>query len=189
MTVTLEPLIMTFTAKDDTDVTLRPVQKSDAYDIITSVASIIKDGTYIQKERPRTFDEEHHFIEEMKANDNMYIVVEVDSVARGIARVVRGELEMKKHTGIFRTWLHEDAQGKGIGKKVLEYTFEWCRIHHLHKLCLTVFASNEVAITLYEKYGFVTEGIQKEQAFLNGHYDDEIFMAYFFKNEQKKEQL
>ncbi|ERN54901.1 GNAT family N-acetyltransferase [Alkalihalophilus marmarensis] len=191
MVVAQEPLIMTFTAKDDTDVTLRPVQKSDAYDIITSVASIIKEGTYIQKERPRTLNEEHQFIEEMKANDNMYIVVEVNGAARGIARVVRGELEMKKHTGLFRTWLHEDAQGKGIGKKVMEYTFEWCRMHNLHKLCLTVFASNEIAITLYKKYGFVIEGTQKEQAYLNGQYDDELFMAYFFndqKNNMTKEQ-
>ncbi|WP_100372528.1 GNAT family N-acetyltransferase [Bacillus sp. FJAT-45037] len=188
MTVVAEPLIMTFTAKDDTDVTLRPVQKSDAIDIITSVDSIIKEGTYIQKERPRTIEEEHQFIKEMKEQDNMYIVVEVDGTARGIARVIRGELTMKKHTGMFRTWLHEDAQGKGIGKKVMEYTFEWCRMHMLHKLCLTVFASNNIAKTLYERYGFVTEGIQKEQVYLNGTYDDEIFMAYFFTKENKKEQ-
>ncbi|WP_088102403.1 GNAT family N-acetyltransferase [Halalkalibacter urbisdiaboli] len=181
MITTEDQLIMTFTAKDESIVTLRPVQKSDAYDITDSVSSIVSNGAFIQKERPRTLEEEYAFIEEMKEKDNMYIVVDVDGSSRGIARVIRGELKMKEHTGLFRTWLHPEAQGKGIGKKLMEYTLEWCRIHQLRKLCLTVFSSNQIAKSLYEKYGFIVEGIQKEQAFLNGEYVDEIFMAYFFK--------
>jgi RimJ/RimL family protein N-acetyltransferase len=45
-----------------------------------------------------------------------------------------------------------------------------------------VFASNEVALKLYKKYGFVVEGVQREQAVLNGKFDDEIHMSYFFSN-------
>ncbi|WP_332691183.1 GNAT family N-acetyltransferase [Halalkalibacter lacteus] len=173
-----------FTAKDHSHIVLRPVQYFDAKDIINSANSIIQQGSYIQKERVRSIEEEHAFIEEMKAKDNMYIVVEVNGIARGIARVIREDLEMKRHIGLFRTWLHEEAQGKGIGKKVMEYTLKWCLRHKLHKLCLTVFASNRVAKGLYEKAGFVIEGIQKDQVYINKSYDDEIFMAYFF-NEQK----
>ncbi|MFC0473414.1 GNAT family protein [Halalkalibacter kiskunsagensis] len=170
-----------FTAKDQSHIVLRPVQKFDAKDIIDSASSIIEQGSYIQKERVRSLEEEHAFINEMKAKDNMYIVVEVNGLARGIARVIRGDLEMKRHTGLFRTWLHEEAQGKGIGKKVMEYTLKWCQTHKLHKLCLTVFASNAIAKGLYEKAGFIVEGVQKEQVYINETYDDEIFMAYFFK--------
>ncbi|GAE24825.1 acetyltransferase [Halalkalibacter wakoensis JCM 9140] len=171
----------TFTAKDNSKIIIRPAHIQDADDILYSVASIINKGVYIQKERVRTKLEEQNFIEEMKRNGHMYIVVEIDGAVRGIARVIRGELEMKRHTGLFRTWLHEDAQGKGIGKQIMDYTLTWCRRHQLHKLCLTVFASNEVAIHLYKKAGFIIEGKQKDQAYLNGTYEDELFMAYFFK--------
>lgn len=91
---------------------------------------------------------------------------------------------MKRHTGLFRTWLVQSAQGNGIGSELMNYTMKWCRIHQLHKLCLTVFASNGLAHKLYERYGFIQEGVQKEQVKINGLFDNEIFMAYFFsKNE------
>jgi RimJ/RimL family protein N-acetyltransferase len=62
----------------------------------------------------------------------------------------------------------------------MEYTLKWCQSHNLHKLCLTVFASNEIAKGLYEKAGFVIEGVQKDQVYIDNSFDDEIFMAYFF---------
>ncbi len=173
-------MIQQFTAKTDETVILRPVQIEDAKQIIEAVEQIIQSGLYIQKEVPRTLDNEQNFIHKMIDLDNMYIVAEINQEIVGIARVIRGELEMKRHIGIFRTWLINTAQGKGIGSEIMKYTLKWCEIHQLHKLCLTVFASNDSAHKLYERYGFVQEGVQKEQVKINGLYDDEVFMAYFF---------
>ncbi|MFT4414155.1 N-acetyltransferase family protein [Fredinandcohnia humi] len=175
-----EDVIEEFQAKDDSLVILRPVQNEDAPYIVKAVEGIVRNGKYIQKERPRTVKEEQEFIKEMLEKDNMYSVVVKEDTVVGIARVIRGELEMKHHTGLFRTWLTSDVQGLGIGKKVMEYTLNWCNAHRLHKLCLTVFASNDIAYHLYKKYGFVEEGRQKEQLLIDGAFDDEIFMAYFF---------
>ncbi|WP_096188517.1 GNAT family N-acetyltransferase [Evansella halocellulosilytica] len=183
MKKTNEPLIMNFTAKDGTEVTLRPAVKDDAFDIITNVEDIIQQGRYIQKERVRSIEEEQSFIQEMIDKENMYTAVDINGYVVGIARLVRGDLKMKRHTALFRTWLSKDAQGKGLGRKIMEYTLEWGRIHQLHKICLTVFAKNEVAKQLYEKYGFVVEGVQKEQIYVDGEYDDEVFMAYFYSDE------
>ncbi|WP_404442342.1 GNAT family N-acetyltransferase [Sutcliffiella horikoshii] len=169
-----------FTAKDESSVILRPVEESDAKDIVTAVESIIAAGQYIQKDVPRTPEEETLFIRDMKSKENMYIGVERNGRVVGIARVIRGEIQMKRHTGLFRTWLAEEAQGLGIGKKIMDYTDMWCE-QHIRKLSLTVFSSNQVAYQLYKKYGFHEEGNQKEQAFINGEYVDELWMAKFYK--------
>ena len=171
---------MTFEAKNGKMVTIRPAEERDAEQITSAVQEIIEAGQYIQKEKPNTVEEEKIFIRCVEKKENMYVVAEVDSEVVGIARVLRGELQMKHHTGLFRTWLIAKAQGMGIGKKLMEYTLEWCREQRLHKLCLTVFASNPVAYELYKKAGFHEEGVMKEQARLNGEYVDEIFMAIFF---------
>ena len=42
---------------------------------------------------------------------------------------------------------------------------------------LTVYADNERAIHLYEKYGFVKEGVKRKAAISCGQYKDEILMA------------
>ncbi|MBU9714727.1 GNAT family N-acetyltransferase [Bacillus tamaricis] len=180
MDVINDQLIMRFKAKDGTNVTLRPAEIEDAFDIITNVECIIQEGKYIQKEKVRTVEEEKAFIEEMKVKDNMYAAVDVDGHVVGIARCIRGDLNMKRHTGLFRTWLSKEAQGKGLGNKIMDYTLEWGKIHQLHKICLTVFASNQIAKQLYEKYGFVVEGVQREQVLIGNNFDDEIFMAYFY---------
>ncbi|KZZ86357.1 GNAT family N-acetyltransferase [Bacillus sp. SJS] len=170
-----------FTAKDGRTVIIRPVVLEDAAQIIKAAESVVRSGVYIQKEQVRTLEEEREFIKEIKEKDHMYAAVELEGEVIGIARVLRGELKMKRHTGLFRTWLTSSAQGLGIGKEAMNYTLEWCQAHQLHKLCLTVFKSNEVAVKLYEKTGFVIEGVQKDQVYLNGKYDDEIHMAYFFE--------
>jgi len=177
-------LIEQFTAKNGEQVILRPVQSEDAEQIIHAVAQIIESGTYIQKEAPRSLEEEQSFIDKMVQLDNMYIAAVINDEIVGIARVIRGELEMKRHIGLFRTWLVNSAQGKGIGSKIMSYTIKWCQIHQLHKLCLTVFASNELAHKLYERFGFIQEGVQKEQVKINGSYEDEILMAYFLERKE-----
>ncbi|WP_241657837.1 GNAT family N-acetyltransferase [Anaerobacillus alkaliphilus] len=151
--------------------------KNPAFGIFTKETNFAK--TAIQKEVVRTPQEEQAFISEMKEKDNMYTVIQVENRVVGISRLIRGELEMKQHVALFRTWLASEAQGKGIGSKIMEYTLSWAEIHKLHKVVLTVFSGNMVATKLYQKYGFTIEGIQKEQVMLNGEYQDEIYMGYF----------
>ncbi|MGM7701313.1 GNAT family N-acetyltransferase [Pseudalkalibacillus sp. Hm43] len=180
MTLKREPHVYTFEAKDGSVVTIRPADIRDAEHIIQAAESIVKSRSFIQKEKTRTIEEERSFITDVKLSDNMYAVVEVDGNIVGIARVLRGELEMKRHCGVFRTWITEEAQGKGIGTKIMEYTLEWGKTEGLHKLWLTVFSNNPIASKLYERYGFVHEGTQKDQLCIKGEYEDEIYMAYFF---------
>ncbi|MDM5316373.1 GNAT family protein [Fictibacillus sp. b24] len=174
-----------FTAKNGEEIILRPVKEQDAKDITAHVEAIVKAGRYLQKEQPRSVSEEIEFINEVKQKEDMYTAVERKGKVVGIARVLKGELQMKKHTGVFRTWIHPDAQGLGIGKELLNYTLRWGQSNNLHKIWLTVFSGNEKAVTVYEKAGFIIEGRQKNQAIIDGEMEDEIFMAYFF-NKMKK---
>ncbi|WP_096154324.1 MULTISPECIES: GNAT family N-acetyltransferase [Bacillus] len=186
--IDLKQFVMAFEAKDNSSVKIRPLETTDASDLVESVRTIVEAGSYIQKDVPRTVEEEEAFIMEMKKKKNMYVGVEWNGKVVGLARVIRGEIKMKKHTGLFRTWLTDEVQGLGIGKKIMEYTDKWCMENNVRKLCLTVFASNEVAYNLYEKYGFIKEGVQIDQAYINGVYDDEIWMGKFYEVDNSVEQ-
>jgi RimJ/RimL family protein N-acetyltransferase len=172
--------VFTFRSKNGDDIILRPVTEDDAKEIIKSVETIIKEGKYLQKEEPRSLLEEITFIRQVNTLNNMYIAVERAGKVVGIARILRGELEMKKHTGVFRTWIHPDSQGLGIAKEVMNYTLRWGEANSLHKIWLTVFSGNEKAAYVYTKVGFEIEGRLKDQVKINGKYEDEIYMGYFF---------
>ncbi|RBW71158.1 N-acetyltransferase [Bacillus taeanensis] len=171
---------MQFTAKDGANVILRPMKLEDAKGITLSIKDIVNKGEFIQKEQVRTIEEEHQFIRTIKKQGNMYTAVEVNGKVIGSSRIMIGELTMKKHTGVFRIWIHKEGRGKGIGKHLLQYSLNWAKEKGLHKLWLTVFSGNEVAVNAYKKAGFVVEGIQKEQVNIHGELQDEIYMAYFF---------
>jgi RimJ/RimL family protein N-acetyltransferase len=71
-----------------------------------------------------------------------------------------------------------NRHGKGLAKEALclvaGYAFETL---NLHKLYLRVVAFNKRALALYRAFGFVEEGVQREQAFLRGRYHDVVLMG------------
>jgi [ribosomal protein S5]-alanine N-acetyltransferase len=72
----------------------------------------------------------------------------------------------------------KNKQGKGIGKSVscavLNYAFQQL---NLHKVSLSVLATNERAIKLYQAIGFQKEGILRHDQFRDGQYVDSILMS------------
>jgi RimJ/RimL family protein N-acetyltransferase len=69
-------------------------------------------------------------------------------------------------------------QGKGIGtlatRKMLNYAFDHL---NLHRIYLRVLIRNKTAISVYEKCGFVKEGIARQSVFKNGRYHDQLLMS------------
>jgi RimJ/RimL family protein N-acetyltransferase len=57
---------------------------------------------------------------------------------------------------------------------VIDYGF--CHLN-LHRVHLTVLKTNDRAISLYEKLGFKTEGILRDEQFRDGRYVDVIVMG------------
>ena len=84
----------------------------------------------------------------------------------------------RKHVGTFGMGVHDDWQGKGIGKALLESAINlaenWLNIMRLE---LEVYVDNEPAIKLYQQFGFEHEGTLRQHAFRDGRYVDSYSMA------------
>ena len=73
------------------------------------------------------------------------------------------------------------VRGQGLGARLAVETIAVARGRRLERIELEVFASNERAIALYRKLGFVVEGIKRRGRKLDGQYDDNIIMALLSK--------
>lgn len=68
--------------------------------------------------------------------------------------------------------------GRGIGRAVSRAVVDWSFSElNLNRLCLSVLATNERAIRLYESLGFSEEGRLREAQFRGGRFLDVILMG------------
>ena len=79
----------------------------------------------------------------------------------------------------FSIWIGEKSyQGKGAGyfavKEILNHAFKDLNLNRIH---LTVFSTNQRAINLYKKVGFIEEGRLRQAIYKNGGYNDMLQMS------------
>lgn len=84
----------------------------------------------------------------------------------------------REHAAMLGMFVHDDYQNQGIGTQMMQAVItladQWLDVRRLE---LSVFVDNHNAIRLYEKFGFVQEGILREFAFREGAYIDAYAMA------------
>jgi L-amino acid N-acyltransferase YncA len=76
----------------------------------------------------------------------------------------------------FSVYVERGWRGKGVGSRLLERLVELARQHGFHKMVLSAFPTNTSGVALYEKFGFRTVGIYREQGMLDGHWVDTVVM-------------
>jgi ribosomal protein S18 acetylase RimI-like enzyme len=73
--------------------------------------------------------------------------------------------------------VHPDARRRGVAARLLEAAEETLRERGTRKLTLRVLSTNQSAIRLYERHGFVREGTLLEEFCINGRFVDDVMMA------------
>ncbi|MFQ5745385.1 MAG: GNAT family N-acetyltransferase, partial [Acidobacteriota bacterium] len=82
-----------------------------------------------------------------------------------------------RHSGVLGMGLLVGFRGRGLGRKLLRETIDAAHAAGLTRLELEVLASNEKAIVLYERSGFVREGRKRDARILNNRAEDILCMA------------
>lgn len=71
-----------------------------------------------------------------------------------------------------------EFRGHGVGERLARAVMDAALARGAERIELEVFASNARAIRLYERLGFVREGVRRRARKLDGEYTDDVLMAY-----------
>lgn len=84
----------------------------------------------------------------------------------------------RRHAATLGMGVKASARRSGVGSALLAAAIDTCeRWMNVSRIEVEVYADNRAAIGLYEKHGFVVEGICRNYAFRDGRYVDVKVMA------------
>jgi len=112
-----------------------------------------------------------------------YVVAEKEGKVVGHALLDPMQLEAISHVFRLTIVVHPGFLGRGIGAALMRDLIDWAeQTPRVGKIELLVRATNERAVRLYSKLGFVEEGRFRNRVRLpNGSFVDDISMAWFPK--------
>lgn len=106
-----------------------------------------------------------------------WVICTLDDVVVG--EVVINQIDSDNRSANIRIGLY-DAQffGQGYGTEAMRLAVDYgFRKLRLHRISLGVFDFNPRAIRVYEKIGFVREGVERDALFWEGRYHNQIMMS------------
>lgn len=110
--------------------------------------------------------------------DRLDLAVVERETSRCVGEVVLNEWDPGNRSCNFRTFLVPGAQNRGLGTEalrlVLGHGFEALG---LHRISLEVYAFNPRARRVYEKVGFVAEGVLRQSLHYDGRWIDATVMS------------
>lgn len=161
---------------------IRVATEEDAENILAIQSEVLAEEDYLittLEEFQQTIGEQKKWIQAKLANEQEIILI-AQYQEKTVGWLVFQTPNRKRlaHTGSFGMLILNEYRGLGIGKRLLEQLLKWAELNpHIEKISLGVFSTNESAIALYKKMGFVEEGRKINEIKLNDkQYIDDVLM-------------
>jgi RimJ/RimL family protein N-acetyltransferase len=118
----------------------------------------------------------------LKNPRNNIFVAEKNQKLVGYLQAIGRTPRRIRHVVSINTAILQAYTGQGLGGKLFGAVKEWARQNGIIRLDLSVMVNNIPAQKLYQKLGFVREGVKRGSMFVDGEYIDEYYMCKWLGN-------
>ena len=164
-------------------ITTRSSTPEDADAISACVDAVSRERRYLGNTSGFSAEQTRAFIASLADSSGIQIVVVADHQG-GVPNEIVGwcdvtpiPFEGMRHVGRLGMGLLPSFRGQGLGRRLVREALSQVFAKPLKRVELEVFASNKIAVGLYEREGFVIEGRKRCARFLDGAEDDILIMG------------
>ena len=159
------------------DVQILPIAEDHIEGFHKCLDAVARERQYLAFVRAPSLSSAREFVRSNIAHEVPQFVAVHNGIVIGWCDVCPKRREGFTHCGELGMGVRRDYREQGIGTRLVTVTIGKARGRGLERIELEVFASNRVAIQLYEKMGFVVEGVKQRARKIDGAYDDIVCMA------------
>ena len=169
-----------FSSRDGREVILRTPRWEDLDDLVELINSLVDEKAEIARAERVTREDEAEWLPKMlsslERDELFFLVADVGGkvVASSDIHILSGD---EKHVGVLGIVVGSGFRDLGIGTEMMRTLVEQAVALGLKVLTLQVFATNERAVHVYEKVGFIQTGKVPKKHFREGQYVDEVIMT------------
>ncbi|MGO4907947.1 N-acetyltransferase family protein [Pseudorhodobacter sp. W20_MBD10_FR17] len=156
-----------------------PIHISHVDGFHSALDIVARERRYLAAVKAPPLDSTRRFVQGNIDNDQSQFVAIHDSEVVGWCDILSCSDPLRRHIGVLGMGLLPEFRGRGLGEQLLSETIADAQKHRFHRIELHVRASNEPAIRLYRKLGFVLEGTLKNDVFIDNQFDSTHCMALF----------
>lgn len=174
-----------FMTKSGDSFVIRTILPADAGKVLEFNKAIFKEALYLittTEEFKVTPEQETEWLQKIYNDKNkLAIAAEQNGKLIGYLDFHNGHRYRTMHQGSFGMSVAHTHRNQGVGKALLSVLLDWAKQNPIiEKVSLEVFAANKEAISLYQKFGFIQEGVKTKAIRIDQqNYHDVIIMANF----------
>ncbi|MGX5826015.1 GNAT family N-acetyltransferase [Mesorhizobium sp. 43Arga] len=138
---------------------------------------VARERKYLSFLEAPPLDQTRRFVSDRIAAGDPGFVAVVRGEVVGWCDISRHDRLICAHRGSLGMGIVASHRGRGLGPRLINVTLAQARKVGLVRVELSVHADNVRAVALYDKVGFVREGVQRDAIRIDGQYGDTIMMA------------
>lgn len=170
-----EELVMA--AREAGAISIREATSADAPAIAAIYNQGIEDRVATLETQPRTADERDEWLAGRGRRHPVLVAASGDGAVVGWCSLNPfNPRPVYDNVADLSVYVAREQRGRGIGDALLAALEERARAVGYHKIVLAAFPTNAPGMRLYERHGFTTVGIYREQGMLDGRWIDVIVM-------------
>ncbi|MDO3436579.1 GNAT family N-acetyltransferase [Rhizobium sp. CBN3] len=170
----------TATTPKTSGVNVEPIAAAYIDSFHRALDAVAREKKYLSMLEATPLPQTREFVMGMIAKGNPQFVAVIGEEVVGWCDISRHFFPSHAHRGNLGMGILPAYRGQGLGRKLIETTLRAAREAGFMRIELDVYEDNSRAIALYEKLGFVREGIIRRAARIDGRFIDAIGMSLLF---------
>lgn len=139
---------------------MRQARPSDAHAVAQLLRQAAQTGFALQSAEEI---DEVEIARDLAEGLGLRIVTERGDQLSGYLTIVPGHTRVLSRTGDLQLIVDQQMRGKGIGAELMRHAIAWADGGALDRIEIFVRATNTRALSLYERFGFVQEGVLRRR--------------------------